>query len=141
MTDWEKVEAVVAHLVAHPEEHDQRYYGRRTACGTAACMAGRAMLAFAPDDIEWLPFRHGWSPYVARVGRPAEQQMVLTAAAKLRYGTGACPAEAAQAILGLSMADADWLFLACSTLGQILAHLAVMRKRDGLPPLEIGAPA
>lgn len=45
---------VLDHIDAHPEEWQQATYGTGTACGTAACIAGHAMLMsgydFNPTD-------------------------------------------------------------------------------------------
>ena len=35
---------VLQHLIAHPEQHDQSHWGKRTKCGTVACIAGTTLL-------------------------------------------------------------------------------------------------
>lgn len=43
--------AVMDNILAHPEGHDQRWFARRTGCGTTECFAGRAVaLAGYPAD-------------------------------------------------------------------------------------------
>jgi hypothetical protein len=42
------------HIEAHPEEWDQESWGRQTACGTTACLAGHIALMDG-----WTPVRYG----------------------------------------------------------------------------------
>ena len=41
---------VLEHLLAHPEEHSQNYFGVQQSCGTTACIAGTAVL-MDPESI------------------------------------------------------------------------------------------
>ena len=40
----ELIDKVMAYIREHPEEWDQRYWVKRSACGATACFAGHAML-------------------------------------------------------------------------------------------------
>jgi hypothetical protein len=53
--------AVLAHIDAHPELHDQRAFDTRTECGTAHCVAGWACLLSGQYtyDARWQVFRDG----------------------------------------------------------------------------------
>lgn len=42
------------HIDAHPEEHDQGVWARRTPCGTAYCLAGHVAV-LAGYEIDWSP--------------------------------------------------------------------------------------
>lgn len=42
MANIQKLEAVLDFIRAHPEQHDQAMWGRRTSCGTTMCFAGTA---------------------------------------------------------------------------------------------------
>lgn len=45
---------VLEHLVAHPEEHEQTYWGYRgSACGTKACIAGTTVLMDSQTTVLW----------------------------------------------------------------------------------------
>ena len=43
------------HLLAHPEEHNQQNFGRRTWCKTTMCIAGTVILqdAVAAEQVSW----------------------------------------------------------------------------------------
>lgn len=49
----ERAQVIYDHLLAHPEEHNQRFYGKKTSCGTSMCIAGNAIIAFRPDLVRW----------------------------------------------------------------------------------------
>lgn len=49
----ERAQVIYDYLVAHPEEHSQQNYGKKTACGTTMCIAGNAIITFRPDLVEW----------------------------------------------------------------------------------------
>lgn len=49
----ERAKVIYDYLVAHPEEHSQRHYGKETACGTTMCIAGNAIIAFRPELVQW----------------------------------------------------------------------------------------
>lgn len=51
-----RAQAIYDHLVAHPELHDQAFYGKQTECGTTLCIAGYALVAFEPESVEWTGF-------------------------------------------------------------------------------------
>lgn len=113
MTNWERVNEVVSHLRAHPEEHDQGTFGRRMACGTTACMAGRTCLMYAPEKVFWYAFAD--SVVLQTDGdRPEDRD----------------PAWLACELLDLSPQDANLLFFSCSSLEEIETCLAQMSKRE-----------
>lgn len=42
------------YIEAHPEEHDQRHWAQRTACGTTMCIAGTAVMLGIPNaEFAW----------------------------------------------------------------------------------------
>jgi hypothetical protein len=42
MKNYPLLRKTMEHIEAHPEEHDQDYWGLMTACGTVMCFAGHA---------------------------------------------------------------------------------------------------
>lgn len=52
--DIARLDAALAHIEAHPKEWDQRFWIRRTECGTACCLAGTVALLAG-----WTP--SGWN--------------------------------------------------------------------------------
>lgn len=44
---------VYEHILKNPELHDQRSFGRHTACGTTHCIAGWTVELDADADVEW----------------------------------------------------------------------------------------
>lgn len=44
---------VLEHLIAHPEEHSQNYFGMQRACGTTACIAGTAVIMDPQSTAVW----------------------------------------------------------------------------------------
>jgi hypothetical protein len=47
----------LAHIEAHPDEHDQSMFARRTPCGTTYCFAGHAVLLGDPDaQFYWVGY-------------------------------------------------------------------------------------
>lgn len=51
--DIPRARKVLEHLLAHPEEHNQATFGLRSACGTAACIAGTTLLQDPHAEIYW----------------------------------------------------------------------------------------
>jgi hypothetical protein len=45
----ELIDRIIAHLTEHPEEHNQKIWGRRDECGTRACVAGWAIILSGHD--------------------------------------------------------------------------------------------
>lgn len=50
---------VLEHLIAHPEEHCQSYFGVQTPCRTTACIAGTAILMDPESKITWRQYSTG----------------------------------------------------------------------------------
>lgn len=48
-----RAKVIYDYLVANPQEHNQRSYGRKTSCGTTMCIAGKAIIEFRPDLVKW----------------------------------------------------------------------------------------
>lgn len=72
--DVPRLRKVLEHATAHPEEHDQRFWVRRTACGTVCCIAGRVVIdahgvdkiSFSVlDDSAWAVEVNGSLVYIA----------------------------------------------------------------------------
>jgi hypothetical protein len=53
--DIPRARKALEHLIAHPEEHNQLDFGKRTACGTTMCIAGTVVYqdAEAGQRIQW----------------------------------------------------------------------------------------
>lgn len=53
--DIPRARKTLEHLIAHPEEHNQKQFGRRTACGTTMCIAGTTVYqdAVAGGQVGW----------------------------------------------------------------------------------------
>lgn len=43
---------VLEHITAHPEEHQQGWWGEKTSCGTAYCVAGHVAV-MTGHEIQW----------------------------------------------------------------------------------------
>ncbi len=54
MANEERIRHVVSLIEAHPEQWDQKNYGRRTDCGTTMCVGGWAIATYAPERMEWV---------------------------------------------------------------------------------------
>lgn len=95
----EKLDAAIAWIEEHPEEHDQASYFARTACGTTACLAGVVVMLDG-----WVPEWAGrhWETPRARKG---DRVMWVR--------------DVAQGLLGLSEDQADALFLGAGTLATV----------------------
>lgn len=52
MADIAKLDAVLAYIEEHPKEWRQSTWGRRTACGTAMCVAGH-VAALDKAEMQW----------------------------------------------------------------------------------------
>lgn len=44
---------VLEHLIAHPEEHNQDFFGVQTPCGTRGCIAGTAVMMHPEGELQW----------------------------------------------------------------------------------------
>lgn len=90
LRDW-------AHGPQSAAEHlEMRRWGERSACGTALCLAGKACLEWAPEDVEWLTVEG--SDY---------QQLVPSRPTPDICDVG----DLAQELLGLTDDEAEQLFL------------------------------
>jgi hypothetical protein len=87
---------VLEHLIAHPEEHSQNYFGMQEACGTTACIAGTAVLMDPESTVTWSSAN---MPYGA-------QQMTNVVV----DGTSMDEEDRARSLLGLDWVDANTLF-------------------------------
>lgn len=55
MANIEALEETLAFIEAHPEQHDQSEWGRKTECGTTACFAGTRMLLTGRAEYREFP--------------------------------------------------------------------------------------
>lgn len=51
--NWRLLQAELEFVTAHPEQHDQTTWARRTDCGTACCLAGWTVI-HAGFDLAWV---------------------------------------------------------------------------------------
>lgn len=91
------LDKVLSHLIAHPDEWQQQSWARRSACGTAYCVAGHVAV-MTGHDVDW-----GHDTF----GSPA-----LTTAGEL------IPV-VAQRELGLTDVQRSLLFAGTNTLGDL----------------------
>lgn len=119
MTNWQRMDALLAHLREHPEEHDQSLYGHKTECGTTACAAGTAGLLFAPERVTWAQLK---------IDPPGSLTLVTTE--RLSYGAYFGVGELARELLDLTPDDSDAIFHDCANLGEIEVYVKGMRERE-----------
>lgn len=50
----DELDAILDHIEAHPEEWEQEYYGLKTECKTAYCVAGHTLVR-AGVQMTWMP--------------------------------------------------------------------------------------
>lgn len=75
------------HIAAHPEEHDQAWWGIRTSCGTTLCAGGRTvelagwrpLWIFFDGEYFFRRCSHPEAGEVLRVSDVAERELGLTA--------------------------------------------------------------
>lgn len=94
MINTELLQSSLDYLDTHPEEHDQKWWGARTECGTTFCLAGYVCVS---NGIE-LTYTAG------------------SATSGHRTADGRLVFEVARALLGLSSTQADRLFFCCITI-------------------------
>jgi len=97
----ERLDEAIAYIEAHPEQHDQRHWFRRSDCGTTACLAGTvAMLG-------------GWRPDFGLFGGNGRTLHVH------KDGTRKHVGDVADELLGLSREQSDALFVNATNLDDI----------------------
>lgn len=74
MIDIQRLDAAIAYIEAHPEEHEQAYWFHRTdeGCGTAACLAGTLALLDGWEPVGWVPAGHGVGETTALVSKDGQ---------------------------------------------------------------------
>lgn len=100
------------HIAAHPEEHDQAWWGIRTSCGTTLCAGGRTV-ELAGWRLLWIPV-DAWLPdgehFVRLCANPGTGEILNVN-------------DAAQRELGLTTAEAVHLFFKAKDRVGVLAYL------------------
>lgn len=94
------------HITAHPEEWVQEEWGIQRSCGTAYCVAGTAIAHLTTHRIHWVPMRVDGAQ-VSRLGDVTVNGIVIGVVA------------AARDVLGLDARQAEVLFNASNTLGDL----------------------
>jgi hypothetical protein len=97
MTKLPLLRKVLEHVSAHPDEHDQDYWGHRTDCGTTRCIAGWTTYFSGYQETDWGPLLWAGGDGLSAVEKDGRTTSV---------------AWAAQTLLGLSYEEADELFYA-----------------------------
>jgi hypothetical protein len=107
------------HIEAHPEEHDQRYWGLKGPCGTTMCFAGHAVVLAGlkpiwsrPGDIFYGEETH----MIAVVEEDGSRWSVQVGAARA---------------LGLGPDEAEELFQECGTLHQVQRVVGAFLAEEG----------
>lgn len=102
-----ELDAIVAYIEAHPEEWDQSYWAAKTACGTAYCIAGFAVIGAGAKPL----FRNGYeSTDAIFCSFPGSSEEYLIS-------------ELAQEVLRLDESQSDHLFESTKTLEDIKAMI------------------
>lgn len=118
--DLSKLDEVMDYIEAHPEEHDQRVWLARTACGTRGCLAGHAILLNVPAS------RLRWK-WALRQGGPNSMWGVIT-----EDGVCTDPYIAAMEILGLSASEAGVLFHETASLEDLKMWVKRLHNGEGI---------
>lgn len=104
MSDYPLLQKVMDHVTAHPEEHNQRNYGRQTPCGTTFCVAGHALLI------------SGYTPLFTNYPGPEQVMLgVYDAHGKMIHGYD----EVARKELDLTMTQASEIFYCMGELDEV----------------------
>lgn len=101
---------VMEHIEAHPEEHDQRYWGIVTACGTKFCFAGHTAMMCGHDPV--------FDPMGFFVG------------CRDHRGGSQRVDDVARSELGISTRDASRLFFESTTIQQLRAVVDEIASGD-----------
>lgn len=109
MADIERLNRALAHIEAHPEQHDQGVWLRKVDCGTAACLAGWVVIQEYPE-AGFVRDRYDIGNTYSRVDILPEGKAPLVD-------------EVAFQLLGITSDQADVLFDERNTIG----HLKAMR--------------
>lgn len=103
------------HVVAHPEQHDQGTWARKTECGTTACAAGWTLLLGNPE-----------------VAREYADEEVFTFTGVVRRVFGSpSVADAAANLLDIDAYQADMLFIQAKTHEGAVAVMNELIETDG----------
>lgn len=109
----DELDAILDHIEAHPEEWEQGYYGFKTECKTAYCVAGHALVRagihIAWEQLDTLDGSWEWEADFAIDPRTHEQRNIQHLAGE---------------ILGLSSDQATELFLGSNSFDRLreVAH-------------------
>lgn len=116
MTNVDLLRQTLEHIETHPELWDQMHWAHQTACGTAYCFAGTALMLAGKADFAWY-------------GRELDG---LTYASEMANGEDIH--DAAAALLELDEEDAVELFCPDNDLGQLRDLVAKLTRLDGDAP-------
>lgn len=133
------------HIVAHPESHDQNWWGRlgegatvlevdnglfvvEPSCGTAACVAG------------WACLLNGDKPAVSKYYLPDGPDYVAYSQVQSKSGKYHHIKVRARKLLGISRYEADVLFEYSRTYDEVLDILALLIGGRGLSSLNLTDP-
>lgn len=112
----ELLRKVLEHITAHPDEHDQEVWARRTACGTAMCLAGHAVV-MTGHRIDWSLLDIGGLATFTTTGEIIEA--------------------VAERELGLDLGQSVELFSAANTLARLWMLAAELTDGEITPPPEL----
>lgn len=117
MANIAKLEAVLGQIKAHPEQHNQKFWAKKTECGTSYCFAGWAVVLEGGYEID-----------LASRG-PDGVKFAVTSSGRTRHICGI-----AKDILGLNMTDAMTLFHQANTVDDL--ERMVKNLANDLPILD-----
>lgn len=120
----ERMQKLLDHVTAHPEEHDQNTWGQKTACGTTMCLAGHAVEMFGAG-IAWMPL----DPY----SRDPDTVQAVAIFDK----TGREIPEAAAELLDLTLDEMTHLFYTAQTADDLWKTASVYTRGKLELPLHL----
>lgn len=103
MKNYPLLRKTLEHIEAHPEEHNQMYWGEKTACGTTLCFAGHAVLLAGAEPV-WMTYGDSEAFYMNTVTMNGMDETTEFAATDL---------------LGLTYEEGVTLFSDCTTLRDV----------------------
>lgn len=103
------------HVVAHPEQHDQEIWAKKTECGTIACSAGWTLLLGNPE--------------VAR--QYADEEAFTFTGVVRRFYSSLSVADAAAGLLDIDAYQADMLFIQALTREGAVAVMNKLIETNG----------
>lgn len=119
MKNYPLLRKTLEHIEAHPEEHDQRYWGLKGPCGTTMCFAGHAVVLA------------GLKPIWSNTDWSTLKDENLMAAVVEQDGSRWSVREGAARALGLDPDEDEELFFSCGTLDEVREVVGAYLAEEG----------